>query len=174
MQCGALATPLEPFRTRVRPNDVLAVEQLVRTAGTFSEPEIAIARELVEVNLAKGDEASGYRFIFADWRNGINGYTCFGPIPGTEGRYELYWIAVSRENRRSGLGQRLMMATEAAVRALSGVFLFAETSTRANYEPARKFYLAQGYQLMGTIPDWYADGDGLATYGKRLVRASLN
>jgi hypothetical protein len=64
-----------------------------------------------------------------------------------------------------------MAATEDAVRALGGVFLFAETSTLANYEPARKFYLAQGYRLMGTIADWHADADGLEIYGKRLAQS---
>lgn len=157
------------FRTRTHPDDIDAVELLVRATGVFSEAEITIARELVEENLVKGDNGSGYHFIFADGTNGIDGYTCFGPIIATEARYELYWIAVCRESRRSGLGQRLMTATEDAVRALGGVYLFAETSTLASYEPARKFYLAHGYKLMGTIADWHADNDGLEIYGKRLT-----
>jgi len=140
----------------------------VRATGVFSEAEIAIAQELVEENLAKGDRASGYRFIFADGPDGLEGYTCFGPISGTNGRYELYWIAVNPKKRRSRLGQQLLKATEEAVRALSGAYVFAETSTRREYEPARKFYFAHGYQLMAEIPDWYSDGDGLAIYGKRL------
>jgi ribosomal protein S18 acetylase RimI-like enzyme len=156
------------FRTRTRPEDAEAVERLVRTTGVFSETEIAIARELVEENLAKGGEASGYHFLISDGTNGIDGYTCFGPITATQGRYELYWIAVSPEGRRSRLGRRLMDASETAVRALGGVFLFAETSTLPGYEAARKFYLAQDYSLMATIPDWHADGDGLQIYGKRL------
>jgi GNAT superfamily N-acetyltransferase len=157
------------FRTHTRPGDAQAVEQLVRKTGVFSDTEIAIARELVEENLAKGDEGSGYRFLIADGANGIDGYTCFGPITATQGRYELYWIAVSRESRRSGLGQRLMNASEDAVRALGGVYLFAETSSLPSYESARKFYLAQDYRLMGSVADWHADGDGLEIYGKRLV-----
>ena len=141
----------------------------MRTTGVFSEAEISIARELVEENLAKGDEASGYRFIFADGPDGLEGYTCFGPIAGTNGRYELYWIAVSLKKRRYRIGQYLLQATEDAVRTLNGAYLFAETSTRREYEPARTFYLAHGYRLMAEIPDWYADGDGLAIYGKRLT-----
>jgi ribosomal protein S18 acetylase RimI-like enzyme len=157
------------FRTHTLPADIDAVEYLVRTTGVFSLHEIAIARELVEENLAKGDEASGYRFIIADGVNGIDGYTCFGLIAGTQGRYELYWIAVHAESRRSRLGQRLMQATEDAVRALGGVYVFAETSSLPSYEPARRFYLAQGYTLKGSVSDWHADGDGLEIYGKRLA-----
>lgn len=158
-----------PFRTRARTADIDAVERIVRATGVFSEAEIGIARELVEENLAKGEDASGYRFLFADDAQELRGYTCFGPVAGTDRRYELYWIAVSPEGRRMKLGQRLLAATEEAVRTLGGVYLFAETSTLPGYEPARKFYRAQGYALKGAISDWHADGDGLEIYGKRLV-----
>jgi hypothetical protein len=62
-----------------------------------------------------------------------------------------------------------MQASEDAVRVLGGAYLFAETSTRADYAAARKFYAVAGYRAMGEIADWYADGDGLAIYGKRLT-----
>ena len=157
------------FRTKTKPTDVDAVERLVRETGVFSATEIAIARELVEENLAKGDESSGYHFLIEDsGHGGIAGYTCFGPISGTEARYELYWIAVGPEARGSGLAQRLLRATEDAVKNLGGPWLFAETSTRPDYAPARKFYTGNGYRLLAEIPDWHADGDGLAVFGKKL------
>ena len=158
------------FRTHTTREDAEAVEQLVRETGVFSATEIAIARELVEENLAKGDSASGYRFLIEDnGRGGIAGYTCYGPISGTEARYELYWIAVGAEARGSGLAQRLLRATEDAVKDLGGPWLFAETSTRPDYGPARKFYTTNGYRQLAEIPDWHADGDGLAVFGKKLV-----
>lgn len=158
----------EAFRNQTRHADVGAVERLVWSTGVFSADEIAIARTLVEESLAKGAEASGYHFLFADRLDGIDGYTCFGPIAGTVNRWELYWIAVDARARRSGLGKRLQAATETAVKAMGGVMLIAETSTRDDYAPARRFYLAQGYKLLAQIPDWHADGDGLAIFGKRL------
>ena len=157
------------FRTRTKPDDIDSVERLVGATGVFSAPEIAIARELVEENLVKGDVASGYRFIIADGRDGMDGYTCYGPISGTEHRYELYWIAVRPDIRGSGLARRLLDATEDAVRKLGGAWLFAETSTRSDYAAARRFYATHGYRLLAEIPDWHADGDGLAIYGKKLT-----
>ena len=106
--------------------------------------------------------------MFADGAQGLNGYVCFGPIPGAVRRYELYWIAVAPGLQGSGLARRLQEATENAVRAMGGVILIAETSTRPDYEPARAFYRARGYALLADIPDWYDEGDGLAIYGKRL------
>ena len=159
---------IAPFRDTPRAGDAEAVEAIVRATGVFSEAEIAIARELVEENLAKGRQTSGYHFLFADGPEGLDGYTCFGPIPATDRRYELYWIAVSKAVRRTKLAARLLRASEEQVRALDGVMMIAETSTRPDYVPAYKFYLAQGYTLLAEIPDWHADGDGLAIFGKRL------
>jgi ribosomal protein S18 acetylase RimI-like enzyme len=158
----------EVFRKEPCAEDVAAVERLVRQTGVFNDGEVAIARELVEDCLAKGEEASGYYFLFADGPEGVEGYTCFGHIPGTAGRWELYWIAVDPHTHRGGLGRRLQAASEDAVRAMGGVLMIAETSTRSDYAPARGFYLSQGYTLLAEVPDWHDEGDGLAIFGKRL------
>jgi D-alanine-D-alanine ligase len=158
----------EHFRDFPRPSDVEAVDRLVRQTNVFNDSEVAIARELVEECLAKGPQASGYHFLFADGPGGVEGYTCFGPIAGTKGRWELYWIAVDPTAHRSGLGKRLQTASEDAMRKLGAVMMIAETSTRPDYAPARKFYVSQGYKLLAELPDWHDEDDGLAIYGKRL------
>jgi GNAT superfamily N-acetyltransferase len=159
----------DQFRTTVTPGDAAAVEAIVRSAGVFSEEEIAIARELVEDNLARGSIASGYHFLFSDGTDGLDGYTAFGPIPGTDRRYELYWIAVRKAAQRTKLAARLLKASEDEARQMGGVMMIAETSTRPDYAPAQKFYRAQSYALLADIPDWHADGDGLAIFGRRLT-----
>jgi ribosomal protein S18 acetylase RimI-like enzyme len=158
----------EPFRTAVRRGDAFEIERLVRSTGVFSAAEIGVARELIEENLAKGEKASGYYFLFADGARGTEGYSCYGPVPGTRGRFEIYWIAVSPSAARAGLGRRLEEATEAKVRAMGGVMLIAETSTTPGYAPARGFYLSRGFKTLAEVPDWHDDGDGLAIFGKRL------
>ena len=158
---------MSEFRSDLRETDADAVERLVCETGVFSAEEIAIARSLVEETRAAMPGAD-YRFLFADGATGLDGYTCYGPIPGTDRRYELYWIAVDPGSSRHGLGRALMAETEAAVHALGGTHLFAETSTREDYAPARGFYAANGYTCHAEVPDFHADGDGLAVYGKRL------
>ncbi len=158
---------MSELRRELRDGDADAVVRLVRRTGVFNEAEVVIARELVEETRA-GVAGTDYRFLIADGAGGIDGYTCFGPIPGTERRYELYWIAVDPNLGHHGLGRALLAATEGEVRALGGTHLFAETSTRSDYAVARAFYTANGLALHAVVPDYHADGDGLAIFGKRL------
>ena len=159
---------VKAFRRRVRPEDAQAVEELVRSIGIFNEEEVEVARELIEETLAKGEETSGYHFLFAEGEHGLEGYACVGPIPGTHRRCELYWIGVDRDARRRGLGRRLLHAAEELARDLDAVYLVAETSTQPAYAAARGFYLSGGYQLLAEIPDWHDDGDGMAIFRKKL------
>ncbi|HTT82696.1 MAG TPA: GNAT family N-acetyltransferase [Rhizomicrobium sp.] len=126
-----------------------------------------MARGLAE-EACRSPDGAGYYFLFADGRAGLEGYTCYGPIPGTDRRYELYWIVTAALAQRRGLARALLEATEAQVRARSGTYLFAETSTRADYAPAHALYAALGYARFCTVPDYHGEGDGLAIFGKRL------
>ena len=37
------------------------------------------------------------------------------------------------------------------------------------YEPTRAFYKKRGYAIVSHVPDYYADGDGLVVFCKRLT-----
>ncbi len=170
MQSLSNVLPLPPaseFRTVLRESDAEAIARVVARTGVFSVAEVKIARSLVEETRA-GMPGADYRFLIADGADGIDGYTSFGPIPGTERRYELYWIAIDPTVRSRGLGRALLAETERAVRTLGGTHVFAHTSTRADYEPAHAFYRANGYTEHTVVRDYYSDGDGMAIYGKRL------
>jgi len=165
---GPAALEPAPFRTHVRRQDADAVETLTRRAAVFNDEEVEFSRELVEETLAKGEETSGYYFLFADGEQGLEGYACLGLIPGTNRRCELYWIAVDPSARRRGLGRRLQHAAEDLARDLDAVYLIAETSTMPAYAAARGFYLSGGFELIAEVPDWHDDGDGMAIFRKRL------
>jgi ribosomal protein S18 acetylase RimI-like enzyme len=57
---------------------------------------------------------------------------------------------------------------EEEVKRMGGRLILVETSGPPSYAPARKFYEACGYRLQATIPDFYAPGDDLLIYAKRL------
>jgi ribosomal protein S18 acetylase RimI-like enzyme len=164
-------TPLSPtearFRTELRAGDPEAVERLVVRTGVFNREEIATARELVEDTMAHRPGAD-YHFVIVDGVDGLDAYACFGPIMGADRRYELYWIASHPACAQRGFGRALLTEVEAEVKALGGTHLFAETSTREDYRPAHNLYLACGYTMHAEVPDYHADGDGMAIYGKKL------
>ncbi len=155
------------FRADVLPRDAKAVRDLVSSTGFFSPEEVAIAVELVETRLAQG-AASGYEFLFAEIDRSLAGYVCYGPVPGTSGSYDLYWIAVAPERQGRGIGRDLLQRTEALVGGAGGRQIYIETSSRAQYRPTHGFYLAAGYTLEANLKDFYAPGDGKLIYRRSL------
>lgn len=156
-----------PFRAEPRPSDPQAVRCLVADSEVFSGIEIGWAAELVDEALKKG-RAAGYHFLFADGESDLEGYTCFGPIDGTDNRFDLYWIVVSPKAQGKGLGRRLLGESMRAARGLEAKHMFIDTSTRPDYAPARALYEALGFTHMGTLVDFYSDGDGKALFGRKL------
>lgn len=159
------------LRTTPRNSDAAAVLAVVKATGYFSPDEEAIAVELVEEALEKG-VASGYEFLFADapGESGeLLGYTCYGPIPGTQSSVDLYWIAVTPGQQGQGLGAQLLEQTEQACRAQGATRMYADTSGRADYAPTRTFYERVGYQAEAVLKDYFAPGDDKVIFSKSLV-----
>jgi GNAT superfamily N-acetyltransferase len=155
------------LREALRAGDVEAIGNLVAGCGIFSPAEVAIAIEVAAAGLEAG-AASGYRFVLCDGPRGLAGYTAFGPIPATAASFDLYWIAVERALRRSGLGSRLLAASEARAAALGCRRIYVDTSGRADYAPARAFYERHGYRREAVLADFYAPGDPKLIYRKTL------
>ncbi|NLF23129.1 MAG: GNAT family N-acetyltransferase [Lentisphaerae bacterium] len=144
------------------------MRELVAATGFFHADEVAVAEELVTERLRQG-EASGYLFLLADDAAGnLAGYACYGPTPCTASSYDLYWIAVAPAQQKCGLGRELARRVEAAIHARGGTRIYAETSSRPQYASTRAFYLRLGYQLASLLDDFYAPGDGKATYVKTV------
>jgi ribosomal protein S18 acetylase RimI-like enzyme len=156
------------FRATLRASDRGAVRRLVAETGVFSEVEVGWAVEVVDAALERGTVA-GYHFLCADGANSeLEGFTCFGPIDGTANRFDLYWIAVANTAQGKGLGRGLLAESMTAARALNATHMFIDTSTRPDYAPAHALYEALGFTRMGTLVDFYADGDSKALYGRKL------
>jgi acetoin utilization deacetylase AcuC-like enzyme/L-amino acid N-acyltransferase YncA len=155
------------WRTTVAEPDIAAVRDLVAATGFFTEEEVAIAAELVEERLERG-EASGYHFVVAEEKDRLAGYACFGPIAGTQSAFDLFWIAVDPRGQKKGLGKQVLARAEAQMRALGATRHYAETSSTDRYLPTRAFYLATGFREAARIPDFYRPGDGKVVYEKVL------
>lgn len=163
------APPLRAeIRDAVREADVPRVHELVASSGFFSAEERQIAVELVRERLDRGEEASGYRFLFLDVGGVPVAYACFGRIPMTESSFDLYWIVTDARERGRGHGRRLVREVEERIAREGGGRLYVETSSRAQYEPTRAFYDGLGYERAVTFEDFYAPGDGKVVFLKRI------
>jgi len=163
--------PALRYRTDLRPEDREAIRRLVEGTGFFSEAEVAIALELVDERLLKG-ESSGYHFLIAEVEGRVSAYACFGPIPGTKCSFDLYWIVVAPEGRRRGIGREVLARSEARMAERGAGRIYAETSGRTQYAPTRAFYEACGYAPAAFLEDFYAPGDGKVVYVKEIAKDS--
>lgn len=148
--------------------DGLQIQDITARAGVFNQEEIDCVREIWEDYLSSGSEECGYYFIVEREGDQVLGFACYGPRDLTEGVYDLYWIAVDPNSRRSGAGRKLLTASEEAVRKMGARILIAETSGTPHYESTRKFYLGTGYTAEATIKDFYSEGDDLVIFTKRV------
>jgi len=145
-------------------------EQIVgvtREAQVFSAEEIAAVQELVDDYVTNGD-ASTYRFSSYRLDGRVVGYTCYGKRSLTDSTFDLYWICSAPSAQRKGVGHALLQRTEQEIRAMGGRLVIVETSSLPEYEPAWRFYDSHGYRRQAIIEDFYAEGDGLVLYSKKL------
>lgn len=77
-------------------------------------------------------------------------------------------IAVDAPRHRQGIGSRMLLAVEEAVRAADCRMLLIETSSKSSFERTRQFYRKHGYCEVAQIPDYFSDGDGKASFIKRI------
>jgi ribosomal protein S18 acetylase RimI-like enzyme len=152
---------------RLAPPDRDAVEELLRSDGTFQEEEVAVAMELVDDALKRPDV--DYRVLVAvDEAVRVLGYVCFGKTPMTHSTWDLYWVATHRDARGQGVATRLIALMETEVRRLEGRIVRIETSHLEAYGSARSLYARLAYREAGRIPDFYRPGDDLIILSKRL------
>ena len=149
-------------------DDVGRVRSLVASTGFFNAAEVDVAADLVTERLAKGIR-SGYHFILAERGSGLVAYACYGPIEGTQGSFDLFWIAVAPEEQRKGLGPQVFARAENAMRKAGAKKIYVDTSSSDRYAGTRGFYQRMGFAEDARLPDFYGPGDSKVIYVKELA-----
>lgn len=98
----------------------------------------------------------------------LAGFVCYGPTPGTDRTYDLYWIAVDPAVQGSGCGTILLNEVERRLTGQNARMVVVETSSRSDYGDTRGFYFQRGYVEAARARDFYAPADDRITYTKRL------
>lgn len=143
------------------------VISLLRATKNFSEAEIAIAKELIDICIEKADQNDYYAFV-AEVKDRVAGFLLLGPTPATTGTYDMYWIATHPDFQGQGTAQTLDEFAVHFVKERGGYLLIAETSSQTGYERTRAFYKKQRYETLAIIADYYKPGDDLIIFGKRM------
>jgi ribosomal protein S18 acetylase RimI-like enzyme len=139
---------------------------LIQRIETFSQEEITVAIELVDLALQPNNP--DYKILVADRDAKLVGYVCYGPTPMTEGSYDLYWIAADPAVRGQGVGASLIAGMEGDLRRQKARLIRVETSATEAYGPTRGFYASMKYTEEARIRDFYKVGDDLIMLTKRL------
>jgi ribosomal protein S18 acetylase RimI-like enzyme len=150
------------------PSDTPALVALARGTEVFKPMEITTLGEVLD-DYHAGAHARGDRAITYELHGKPIGFAYFGPAAMTDRTWELWWIAVEKQTHARGIGSALLRHIESEARAAGGRLLVIETSSQQSYEPTRRFYLKHGYEQAATIADYYADGDDIVYFRKRLV-----
>jgi ribosomal protein S18 acetylase RimI-like enzyme len=151
----------------IESDDRVKILELVEATGNFSDSEVAIAKELIDICVEQPEQKDYYAFVDSE-ESEVRGFLLLGPTPATSGTYDMYWIAVDPKHHGKGIAQALDRFADDFVLERNGYWLIAETSGMPNYERTRAFYTKQGYQVLARIPDYYKPGDDLFIFGKRL------
>jgi ribosomal protein S18 acetylase RimI-like enzyme len=148
------------------PRDTDALVQLAEETGVFKPAEIVALREVLD-DYHAGDHPEAHCITHEKDGQPI-GFAYYAPAAMTDRTWQLWWIAVSKFTQTRGLGGRLLHHVEEDIRRQRGRQLLIETSSLPHYEPTRRFYLKHDYQQAGLQPDYYADGDDMVIFRKRL------
>ena len=141
--------------------------ELVRLQDNFNTQEVAVAIEVIDDTLdpAKND----YSILVAVRQGqGVVGFICYGEIPMTDRRFDLYWVAVDPDLGRQGVGRLLLARMEAELREQGPAKVYVDTSSTPGYDRARRFYEKNGYLVACVLHDFYRDGDDKIIYLKAL------
>jgi ribosomal protein S18 acetylase RimI-like enzyme len=142
----------------VSPLDRTSLLDILKHTPEFKFSEVVVAVEVIDACL-RDNEKSGYFILVAEDNKEVVGFVCYGPTPLTDGTWDIYWEAVSRNRRGQGVGGTLLKAAEREIRKSGGRLALIETSSTPAYGKTRQFYDRHGYDEIARVLDFYKPDD---------------
>jgi GNAT superfamily N-acetyltransferase len=150
------------------PGDTQRLLEIAAETGVFKPLEIVALREVLD-DYHSQMHALGHRSITCERDARVIGFAYYAPAAMTDRTWYLYWIAVEKVTQARGVGSALLRHAEEEIRREHGRLLLIETSSLAHYEPTRLFYVKHLYEPACVLSDYYADGDDMIVFRKRLL-----
>jgi ribosomal protein S18 acetylase RimI-like enzyme len=166
----------------IQPDDRAPLGRLLRSIEQFKPEEVDVAEELIVASI-DDPEGSGYETLVAEDVEAhaaarepdqagagaqLAGYICYGRTPMTHATYDLYWIAVDPARQGRGIGRRLYDAFVARLLVRGPAQIRIETSSKESYAATGGFYERLGFGVDGRLRDFYAEGDDLLIFYKKV------
>lgn len=148
--------------------DLPHLDRILRATGAFTEAEVACAMELLEI-VNNDPRQLDYQVAVADNDGRVAGYILYGPVPLTDGNFDIYWIATDPDVQGKGIGRQLMEHAETDAQRRDARMIGLETSSQGSYARTHRFYDNAGYLEESRIRDFYRPGDDRITYVKRFA-----
>ncbi|WP_321369531.1 GNAT family N-acetyltransferase [uncultured Desulfuromusa sp.] len=147
--------------------DLKGILNRLKKMEAFTPAEVECALELLQIVLDQPDQQD-YQVLVADNEDRPAGYILYGPVPLTDGNFDIYWIATDPKFHGEGFGRQLMEAAELDMQHQGARMICLETSSQRSYLKTRNFYEKSGYRKESVIADFYSPGDDRITYIKRF------
>lgn len=154
------------------PDDRPAVRDLILNSGIFGPADADCVDEMFLQSLRQPSD-DNYRFLSCreerpPLSSRMVGFACCGREALTKGAWDLFWICVDRAARGRGAGSLLLAEAQRLAMEDGARLMVIYTSSTDKYAPARRLYESQQFTRVAVVPDYYADGDDLFIYSKRL------
>lgn len=150
-------------------DDRQAIYDILMGSGIFGSADAECVDEMFLETWRAPLREDRYRWLSCWCGERMVGFACYGPESLTDRTWDLFWICVSPETRRKGAGRALITEAEAQARLAGGRLMVIYTSSTPKYAPARRLYERAGFIRVAVVPDYYAEGDDLNIYWKRLT-----
>lgn len=148
----------------IRPATAQDVEQIAQIADKTLFPGEYVA-PMIAPFLGGAD---GALWLVAVQGGTIHGFAFATAEEMTEQTWNLKAIAIAPEHHRTGQGRDLLHGVELALKAQGARVLVIDTASGDDQAAARAFYPALGYDLAGTIPEFWEPGVDKVTFYKAL------
>ncbi|MCT8159041.1 GNAT family N-acetyltransferase [Pseudoruegeria sp. SHC-113] len=142
--------------------DITALQGVLDQTGLFPS-------EMLPEMLAPALAGEGEAFWLTCHMGGAAVGLCYTvPEAMAEGTWNMLALAVRPDLQGQRLGAKLVAAAEARLRQAGQRILIVDTSGTQDFDAARRFYLANGYEEEARIRDFWAPGDDKVTFRKAL------
>lgn len=94
--------------------------------------------------------------------------SCMAENEQKSGGYSWDYIVVHRQYRNGGIASSLLVEMVTYLNRVSARYLLTYTCSMSEYQPIRRMFERNAFQLIGCCPDYYYEGEDRLIYYRKL------